>query len=217
MPSTSQAVEVVTMACSEERHLPSPDLEGSPEFQEGPQASQIEPGQEGEPSSEPLSSESLEATIEALRADLERYKEEAERNWIQFLHAASDLENYKREAQRRLQEAVERTKRSLLLVILEVVDTLERALRYSDTPGNAESILEGIRLAHRQILETLANLGVRPVETVGQPFDPRTCEAVEAVPAESSGNASGTVVEEIQRGYTINGEVLRPARVKVAR
>ena len=205
------------MACCEERPLPHSDLEGPGESQEIPQASEVEPGEkEGEPGPESLS-ESPEAIIEALRADLERYKEEAERNWIQFLHAASDLENYKREAQRRLQEAVDRTRRSLLLVVLEVVDTLERALRYSDTPGNAESILEGIRLAHRQILEILAGLGVRPIETVGQPFDPRVCEAVEAVSGDPAGNASGTVVEEVQRGYTIDGEVLRPARVKVAR
>jgi molecular chaperone GrpE len=65
------------------------------------------------------------------------------------------------------------------------------------------------------VLERLATLGVRPIESTGQPFDPRVHEAVDTAPAGEQAPA-GTVVGEIQRGYFVGDEVLRPARVRVA-
>src|SRR3989304_3871038 len=83
-----------------------------------------------------------------------RHKEEAERNWQQFLHAAADLENYKKQAARQREEAVQRTRTSLLYIVLDVVDNLERALGHApDARGNA--IVDGIRMAHRQGLDRL--------------------------------------------------------------
>ncbi|MDR7518895.1 MAG: nucleotide exchange factor GrpE [Armatimonadota bacterium] len=161
-------------------------------------------------------------TIETLRAEVARLSEEAERNWQQFLRTAADLENYRKQAARQRDEAVAATRRALLGVILVVVDTLERALEHAgslagDAGGGAPAaaIVDGIRLAHRQVLETLKSLGVEPMETVGQAFDPRVHEAVEAVPA-GDGTEPGTVVGEVQRGYMLGGDVLRPARVRVA-
>jgi len=100
-------------------------------------------------------------SVEALRAQLARVKDEAERNWQQFLHAAADLENYKKQAARQRDEAVQRTRTSLLYIVLDVVDNLERALGHApDARGNA--IVDGIRMAHRQVLDMLAGMGVRP-------------------------------------------------------
>jgi molecular chaperone GrpE len=163
-------------------------------------------------------------TIESLRADIQRLTQEAERNWQHFLRTAADLENYRKQAARAREEAVAATRRGMLEMILNVVDTLERALAHADAlavsaggEGGAAlaAIADGIRLAHRQILERLQALGVRPMEAVGQVFDPRLHEAVEAVPA-SEGLSAGTIVGEVQRGYLLGDEVLRPARVRVA-
>jgi len=159
-----------------------------------------------------------EETIETLRAEVARLSEEAERNWQQFLRAAADLENYRKQAARQREDAVAMTRRSMLLVILGVMDTLERALAHAGAvagEGQASAIADGIRLAHRQVLERLAALGVRPMESVGQPFDPRVHEAVDTVPAGENAQA-GTVIDEVQRGYFVGDEVLRPARVRVA-
>lgn len=155
-------------------------------------------------------------TVEELEAEVRRYKAEAEQHWQQFLHAAADLENYKKQAARAREEAVERTRRAMLAVVLSVVDNIERALEYGGQSDAAASIVEGIRMTHRQVLELLANMGVRPLEAVGRPFDARYHEAVEVVPA-SAEHPDGTVVAEVQRGYLIGDEVLRPARVRVAR
>lgn len=155
-------------------------------------------------------------TVESLRAQLARYKDEAEHNWQQFLHAAADLENYKKQAVRQRDEAVQRTRHSLLYVVLGVVDNLERALGHaSDTADDA--IVEGIRMTHRQITEMLGSLGVRPMEAAGKAFDPKYHEAIDVVPAASAGTASGTVVADVQKGYLLDGEVLRPAKVRVAK
>jgi molecular chaperone GrpE len=162
------------------------------------------------------------ADLETLQAEVERLGREAERNWQQFLQTAADLENYRKHALRQREEAVALTRRVMLGVILGVLDTLDRAVEHARSRDDAsqnspapESIAYGIELARRNVLETLANMRVRPMETLGQPFDPRQHEAVEAVPA-ADGTAPGTIVGEIQRGYLLGEDVLRPARVRVA-
>ncbi len=161
-------------------------------------------------------------TVETLRGEVARLTHEAERNWQQFLRAAADLENYRKQAGRQREEAVAATRRTMLGVILGVVDTLERALQHAGertgdqgNGGAAAAIADGIRLAQRQVLDVLRTMGVRPMEAVGQPFDPRVHEAVDAVAATGT-TEPGTVVGEVQRGYLIGEEVLRPARVRVA-
>jgi molecular chaperone GrpE len=157
-------------------------------------------------------------TLESLQAEVARLTQEAERNWQQFLRAAADLENYRKQAVRQREDAVAMTRRSMLMVILGVMDTLERAIAHAGAAageGQAAAIADGIRMAHRQVLERLATLGVRPIESTGQPFDPRVHEAVDTAPAGEQAPA-GTVVGEIQRGYFVGDEVLRPARVRVA-
>ena len=71
-------------------------------------------------------------------------------------------------------------------------------------------------MTHRQILGQLEAMGVRPIEAVGKTFDPRLHEAVGVVPADDSGPARGTVIAEVLRGYRLNDDVLRPAKVTVA-
>ncbi len=173
--------------------------------EESPRASSAETGGPAEAGASP----------EELRQLAARYKEEAERNWQQFLHAAADLENYKKQAARQREDAVQRVRAALLGVVLTVVDNLERALDHAG--GGPEAVVEGIRMTHRQVLDLLANMGVRPLDAAGKAFDPRYHEAVDVASHTDAGVEPGTVVGELQRGYLLNGEVLRPARVRVAK
>ncbi len=161
--------------------------------------------------------EAAAESVEALRGLVERYKDEAEYNWQQFLHAAADLENYKKQAARLRDDAVARTRASLLAVVLAVVDNLERALEHGTSGEGTAAVVEGIRMTHRHVLDLLANMGVRPMETKGKPFDPKFHEAVDVASSAEYGVDPDTVVDEIQRGYMLNGDVLRPARVRVAK
>lgn len=172
----------------------------------------------GETNGEPVAEPGAPGdSIETLRAEVARLSEEAGRNWQQFLRAAADLENYRKQAARQREEAVAATRRALLTVILGVADTLERALAHAGgaDAGAAEAITDGIRLAHRQVLDVLSRMGVRPMQALGKEFDPRFHDAVEVVSAGGCASA-GTVAAEIQRGYMLGDEVLRPARVRVA-
>src|SRR2546429_9247450 len=86
-----------------------------------------------------------EDELAALRAEAARYKEEAEHNWQQFLHAAADLENYKKQASRQREDAVQRARYAVLAAVLTVGDNLERALEHAG--GGDWKILAGIRMA----------------------------------------------------------------------
>jgi molecular chaperone GrpE len=172
------------------------------------------PADEGAPHAQPA--KNPDEVIAELRAAVARHKDEAERNWQQFLHAAADLENYKKQAARQRDDAVLHARRALLAVVLVVVDNLERALEHGAGDDGAK-IIEGIRNTHRQVLDLLAGLGVTPMTAKGQTFDPRYHEAVDVVAGERHDVAPGTVVEELQRGYLLNGEVLRHAKVRVAK
>jgi molecular chaperone GrpE len=181
-------------------------------------AAGLPPAEEPAAQAEPAAAVSPEQ-VAALREEVERYRQEAERNWQQFLHAAADLENYKKAAARMQQEAVERTRRQMLLVLLSAVDDLERAIQYAERAAEGESaagILDGLRMTHRSLLDNLRSLGVEPMPAAGERFDPARHEAVAVASAEEAGAEPGTVLEVVQQGYVWNGRVLRPARVRVA-
>jgi len=157
---------------------------------------------------------------------LAQAEEKAAENWERFLRARADLENYRRRVQRDLHSMVRRGKKELVLRLLDVVDSLERAAAWengSGTPdgarqagagGAGDAARQGMVLIHRQLLKVLADEGVAPMEAVGRPFDPALHEAVATAATDEV--PAGTVTAELQKGYTYEGEVLRPARVLVS-
>ena len=155
-------------------------------------------------------------SAEDLRTRARQARDEARRNWQQFLHSAADLENYKKQAARDRQDAIERTRRQMLSLVLGVVDNLERAMAFGGAQdGAAKSLLDGLRMAHRQILDQLRAVGVRPIDVAGAQFDPRLHEAVAVVPSEQAHQSAGTIAGEVLKGYYLNDDVLRPAKVAV--
>jgi molecular chaperone GrpE len=128
-----------------------------------------------------------------------------------YLRARADLENLRRRHERDREEDRARLGGSILREILPALDNLDRALAHTeDAPG----FREGVTLIRRQFDEIFRKLGVEPIETLGEPFDPLFHEAVTAEPRE--GFAPNTIIEEIAKGYTYAGRVLRPSLVKVA-
>src|SRR5581483_9668848 len=95
-----------------------------------------------------------------------------------------------------------------------IVDNLERAVGAASGGGNGKSIVEGVELVLRSLLDFLKGHGVTPLDVAGQPFDPQRHEAVAQV--KSDEHPPNTVVNEFHRGYSIGDRMLRPARVSVA-
>src|SRR5579875_3077578 len=144
----------------------------------GPRTEGGGPGQEDEWAG--LTMEDLKQKLREAREEAREAREEAQRNWQHFLHSAADLENYKKLAARDRHEAVERTRRNMVSLILSVLDTLERALAYAGDDLAAHPLVEGLRMAQRQIVEQLRTLGVRPIDAVGHTFDPPLHEVVKS-------------------------------------
>ncbi|MEW6399334.1 MAG: nucleotide exchange factor GrpE [Bacillota bacterium] len=160
--------------------------------------------------------EQVRGELEAVRTELEARRAEAERNWDQFLRARADLDNYRRRMEREVERLVDRGRQELLLRFLEVADNFQRALMPQVmAAADPDGLRRGLELISRQLDNLLGQEGVQPLEAVGAPFDPRLHEAVAAWECDDVDRE--TVTDEIQKGYLYRGEVLRPARVRVAR
>jgi molecular chaperone GrpE len=142
--------------------------------------------------------------VERLQQALE---EERQRN----LRLLADFENFRRRVGRENETARGDARRSALLPLLQVLDTLERALAAGSTDTD---FYEGVAATHRLFQNALREAGAEPIESVGRPFDPEVHEAVATVPSHDV--ESGTVVREIRRGWRLPDGLLRPAQVVVA-
>lgn len=149
--------------------------------------------------------------VELLRAALSQAEAKAAENWEAFLRCRADLENYRKRVERDLERRVRMGKSDLVLPLLEVVDNFQLALEVEDDAG----LRAGVEVIFRQLQKLLAMQGVEPLACVGQPFDPSVHEAVAV--CESRELAEDTVTHELRRGYRMQGELLRAARVRVAR
>ena len=145
-------------------------------------------------------------------AELERLKGESRREHEMCLRALADFDNYRRRIDRERSATAQRAKREVLLPLLEVLDDLDLASRHLD--GVPSSIAEGLQAIHRKLLRLLEAQGVTPFDSIGQPFDPTLHEAIGSI--RSDKYEPGTVAEEVQRGYRMGDDLLRPARVRVA-
>lgn len=151
--------------------------------------------------------------IAELESQLAAARAEAAQNWDRFLRERAEMDNFRKRQERIYADRVQREKREMLSKVLEVVDNLDRALRFQDTLDR-EGLQQGLRMLQWQLNELLKTEGLIPVPTIGQSFDPYIHEAIETVA--SAEHPEGVVVEEVRRGYKIGDETLRPARVKVS-
>jgi molecular chaperone GrpE len=173
--------------------------------EEGPAPASQAEGVAGPSSSVPASSEEL---VE-LEKERDEYLELARRT-------KADFENYRKRVSREASEGEARGRAALATSLLSVVDNLERALAAAeprDEDGAAHHIAEGVRLVYEELSGVLANAGIESYEPTGEQFDPDQHEAMMARPAGPEN--AGKVVDVFQKGYRLNGQILRPARVVV--
>jgi molecular chaperone GrpE len=151
--------------------------------------------------------------IAQLEAQLSQARQEAADNWNRFLRERAEMDNFRKRQERLMADRVLQQKKALLQKLLGVLDNVERALVYQDTLDK-QGLQQALRMMQWQLNEVLRGEGLTPVPTLGQPFNPYLHEAIEAV--ENSDQPEGTIVEEVQKGYLMGDDTLRPARVKVS-
>lgn len=151
--------------------------------------------------------------------ELEKQLEECEKLRDEYLtgwkREKADFLNYKQGEGKRMEEAFNFVKKELLFEMINAYDNLERAREYVPEDLKENNWVKGILQIENQFYNFLKEQGIEQINPQGEKFNPSLHEAVEEV--ERKDKESGTVVEVIQKGYLLNGLLLRPARVKVVK
>lgn len=158
--------------------------------------------------------ESVEASVaEAFEKELAEAHRKADENWDRVLRAEADLANYKKASERGRKDALNRQRRELITRFLEIADNLDLAARFED--ADRDALLEGIAGIRREIGRIFESTGVERIEAEGAEFDPNLHDAVSVVPMPDVEREKVIAVE--RAGYTLDGGLLRPARVIIGR
>ena len=128
-----------------------------------------------------------------------------------YLRLAAEFDNFKKRSQREREALYQDVRCDVILKLLPVYDNLERALKQETSD---EAFKKGVELTMNQLTEILENMGVKPIEAVGKPFDPAVHNAVMHVDDESAGE--NVIVEEFQKGFSLGEKIIRFSMVKVA-
>ncbi len=138
----------------------------------------------------------------------------ATEHWDRLLRVQAELENIKRRSERDLANAHKFAIEKFVKDLFPVMDGLEMALKTLPNEGN-KALIDGVELTHKIFLDCLVKHGIKQVDPEGEPFDPVLHEAVSA--QENAEVEADTVVSVLQKGYTLQGRLVRPALVVVAR
>jgi molecular chaperone GrpE len=144
--------------------------------------------------------------IQELEAKLD---EMSQRN----LRLQADYDNFRRRTREEQSASLKYKSQSLLEQLLPALDNFERALKIEATDEQAKTLMQGVEMVYRQLMDALKEEGLTHIPTTGEKFDPNLHQAVMQV--EDSEFESNTVIEELQKGYMLKDRVIRPAMVKV--
>jgi molecular chaperone GrpE len=154
------------------------------------------------------------APIEPLAGALAAAEAKAQENWNSYLRSVAELENYRKRTDREIENARKFAVERFAQELVTVGDALEAGISAgAANPGPA--LLEGAEATLRQLHRAFEKAGIKIIDPAGQPFDPEWHEAM--VAQESRDAAPNTVLTVIQKGYSLNGRLLRPARVIVSK
>jgi len=149
------------------------------------------------------------------KKELEKALEENRVLKEQLLRVAAEFDNYKKRSEREKSNVAVTANIEFIKNILPIVDDLERSLEASEKNKDFETLLKGIELVHKNFLKILENLGVKPIKSVGEKFDPEKHDAL--MQMEVKGQKPDIVVDEHLKGYEFKDRVIRHAKVIVSK
>jgi len=152
--------------------------------------------------------------IKRLETELAKSQDEAQKNRDLYLRLLADVENMKKRTVREREEYIQFATLPVIKKILSAVDDLERALDMSAGDQNYEALYKGVEIINNSLHEMIKAEGVEPIDALGKPFDPQFHQPLTV--ETGTGHEENTVIEELQRGYTMKGRVIRPSLVKVS-
>ena len=151
--------------------------------------------------------------MEQLQEQIRLKDEEIANQKDTFLREKAELENFKKRLTKEKDDFVQFANERLLQELIQIEDNLERALEVPN--ATLESLKEGVEMIQKQFSTFLKNQKVEPIEAIGKDFDPTLHEVLNQ--QESEEHEENTVIEEYSKGYTLNGRILRPAKVVISK
>ncbi len=150
----------------------------------------------------------LENQLVELQAQVEKEKKE-------YLFLAAEFDNYRKRTLKEKAEIIKNGGENVLKGLLPIVDDFERGLKAAEMDTDAKSVLEGMTLIYNKLVKYLESMGVKEMNSTGEPFNSDLHEAIAQVPAPAE-DMKGKVLDTVQKGYMLNDKVLRHAKVAVA-
>ncbi len=147
------------------------------------------------------------------KAKIEELEAKLNESENRMYRVQADLDNFRRRARLDLEAAQKYRSQNLITEILPALDNFERALKIDTDDEKTQSLLQGMDMVYRQLVQALQNEGIEAIQAEGQPFDPHLHQAVMQV--EDDNFESNIVIEEFQKGYKLKDRIIRPAMVKV--
>ena len=158
----------------------------------------------------------LPQTVPPELQEIENLKRERDDLFDRLLRKQAEFDNFRKRIDRERSEFVQFASADLMKELLNALDSFDLALRNAakDSGKGGESNLRGFELISKQIQDTLTRFGLKPLEAKGKKFDPNFHQAVSTIPTNDV--EENTVMDEMRKGYTLNGRLLRPAMVSVS-
>jgi len=159
--------------------------------------------------------ENVTASIEILSQEIEALQQAADENLNKALRASAELENMRKRTSRDVENAHKYALEKFVTELLPIIDSVELGITATDNADDIAGLREGMDLTLKMFSDTLEKFGVRIVDPQGEKFNPELHEAVSMQEYEDA--EPGTVISVIQKGYELNGRLVRPAMVMVAK
>ncbi len=167
-----------------------------------------------EANKEIFNEQSQEILDEEFIEKLETIKAENEELNNKYLRLSADFQNFKKRVEKEKSDIYNYANEKLVLELLPIIDNFDRAFESSSNEGESESLLKGVEMIQQQFLDILIKNGVTEIPALGEPFDHNFHHAV--LQENNPDYESNTVIDVFQKGYTLNGKVIRPSMVKVS-
>jgi len=144
----------------------------------------------------------------------ERLQAEVQQLNDKYLRLYAEFDNYKRRTQKERVELLQTAGKDVIVSLLPVLDDFDRALKAMESANEVAPVKEGVLLVSTKLKNTLAQKGLKDVESISQPFNTDFHEAITNIPAPTE-DLKGKVIDEVEKGYTLNDNVIRFAKVVV--
>ena len=152
-------------------------------------------------------------SFDATQDELVEFKQKVEEYLNNWKRERADFINYKKEEAERMVNLMKYGKEDIILEILPILDNIYLAEKSIPKHIEEDNWIKGFKMIQKQLEDFLKQKGIEEIETVGKQFNPETMEAIQ----EEDGDEPGKVKEELQKGYIMDGKVLRPAKVRVTK